>query len=735
MTERRRNVYENKGPVFHSPMESGNVIENKDSYAFKVGMLLKTQHVSLKSRVFSRPSLLGGGNIRRRSILAGTVVLGLLWSMGLEAQQSDSSVSNNTNLPASSQSAAGTVPRLIKFTGGVKDLTGKFPTGVVGLTFSLYELPEGGSPLWVETQSLPLDPLGRYTALLGASSSGGLPLDLFTAGKALWLGVQPQMPGIAEQPRVLLVAVPYALKAADADALGGKPASAFVTTDTPANSSGQTQTPATALGQGQAAIVVLPPRDPNANQTLSNLTSPTAINLPTLTFAGAAGVTAGGTGNNITLTPTGPVSGKSGLGTEGVVVVNSGQISIQSQGNQDNNSLNLTGYADGYGNNPRTADPGPMIGMGLYRSGGQFSDWIAATDGVNNGAAALWSNSGLFAITTVPGLTPGGAGIYDQSVPDSTIWNYNRLVITDNGHVGIGTGTLLPSTTVLEVGSNPPGYPADVLIGPGGATATDGFIFGTVGWNLGFDGTNWDTKGDGVANGGAMIWSRTDGGLRFTTVPSRGPGNQSIADSNISAYNRMIITGTGNVGIGTTTPSAALHVNNTLATSILLGQYNGTNEFRVDNTGKGFFQGGTETGGADFAESLAVRGKRSQYEPGDLLVIDPRGKRRLALSRTAYSPLVAGIYSTKPGVLATPHTMDDGQLKDEVPLAIVGIVPCKVTAQDGPIEVGDLLVSSSRPGYAMKGTDRSRMLGAVVGKALEPLGKGIGVIQVLVTLQ
>jgi hypothetical protein len=79
--------------------------------------------------------------------------------------------------------------------------------------------------------------------------------------------------------------------------------------------------------------------------------------------------------------------------------------------------------------------------------------------------------------------------------------------------------------------------------------------------------------------------------------------------------------------------------------------------------------------------------------------------------------------------------MDDGQLKDEVPLAIVGIVPCKVTAQDGPIEVGDLLVSSSRPGYAMKGTDRSRMLGAVVGKALEPLGKGIGVIQVLVTLQ
>jgi hypothetical protein len=148
--------------------------------------------------------------------------------LGLQAQQADSSASDNTNLSASSQPAAGAVPRLIKFTGAVKDLTGKIPTGVVGLTFSLYELPEGGSPLWVETQSLTLDSLGRYTALLGANSPGGLPLDLFTSSKALWLGVQPQLPGQAEQPRVLLVAVPYSLKSSDADTLGGLPASAYM---------------------------------------------------------------------------------------------------------------------------------------------------------------------------------------------------------------------------------------------------------------------------------------------------------------------------------------------------------------------------------------------------------------------------------------------------------------------------------------------------------------------------
>ncbi len=99
------------------------------------------------------------------------------------------------------------------------------------LTFSLYELQEGGTPLWTETQTAQLHAQGHYTVLLGASSPEGLPLDLFTSGAARWVGVQPQLPGQGEQPRVLLVGVPYALKAADADTLGGKPASAFVTTE------------------------------------------------------------------------------------------------------------------------------------------------------------------------------------------------------------------------------------------------------------------------------------------------------------------------------------------------------------------------------------------------------------------------------------------------------------------------------------------------------------------------
>jgi hypothetical protein len=143
--------------------------------------------------------------------------------------------------------------------------------------------------------------------------------------------------------------------------------------------------------------------------------------------------------------------------------------------------------------------------------------------------------------------------------------------------------------------------------------------------------------------------------------------------------------------------------------------------FRVDGTGKVFADGGFQPSGADLAESMLVAGDRTKYAAGDLLVIDPTANRRLALSQQSYSTLVAGIYSTKPGMLGTTRKVDESAPQNEVPLAVVGIVPCKATAENGSIQIGDLLVTSSIPGHAMKGTDRSRMLGAVVGKALEPL--------------
>jgi trimeric autotransporter adhesin len=118
------------------------------------------------------------------------------------------------------------VPPLVNFSGGLIGANAKPVGGLVGVTFSLYKDSEGGAPLWIETQNVQADKAGHYSVMLGSTSSRGLPSELFASGEARWLGVQPQ--GQAEQPRVLLMSVPYALKALDAQTLGGRPASAFL---------------------------------------------------------------------------------------------------------------------------------------------------------------------------------------------------------------------------------------------------------------------------------------------------------------------------------------------------------------------------------------------------------------------------------------------------------------------------------------------------------------------------
>ena len=128
------------------------------------------------------------------------------------------------------------LPRLVRFGGTVKDLNGNPLAGVVGITFALYSEQTGGAALWLEkTQNVTADSNGRYVALLGSTKPDGLPTELFTTGQARWVGVQ--VLGQAEQSRMLLVSAPYALKAGDAETVGGLPPSAFVL-NTPVSGSG-----------------------------------------------------------------------------------------------------------------------------------------------------------------------------------------------------------------------------------------------------------------------------------------------------------------------------------------------------------------------------------------------------------------------------------------------------------------------------------------------------------------
>ena len=118
------------------------------------------------------------------------------------------------------------VPPLVSFNGVLSDLNGQPLTDVTGVTFLLYKDEHGGEPLWMETQNVQPDKTGHYTVMLGSKTSTGLAAELFVAGEARYLEVQPE--GQLAQPRILLLSVPYALKAADAQTVGGLPATAFV---------------------------------------------------------------------------------------------------------------------------------------------------------------------------------------------------------------------------------------------------------------------------------------------------------------------------------------------------------------------------------------------------------------------------------------------------------------------------------------------------------------------------
>jgi hypothetical protein len=118
------------------------------------------------------------------------------------------------------------VPLLVRFSGTLLELTGATSSGQQNVTFSLYGQQTGGAPLWAETQTVLPDKDGNVAVLLGAASSLGIPASIFASGLPRWVGMTPN-DGM-ERSRVVLSSVPYALKAADADTLGGLGAEQFV---------------------------------------------------------------------------------------------------------------------------------------------------------------------------------------------------------------------------------------------------------------------------------------------------------------------------------------------------------------------------------------------------------------------------------------------------------------------------------------------------------------------------
>jgi hypothetical protein len=201
-----------------------------------------------------------------------------------------------------------------------------------------------------------------------------------------------------------------------------------------------------------------------------------------------------------------------------------------------------------------------------------------------------------------------------------------------------------------------------------------------------------------------------------------------IRDVSQNAIRFLIDYFTGNVGIGTTGPSATLEVNGNIKAKM-----------QTDLTGSAAVWGGAVAGtvyeiGYDVAELFEAN---EEVEPGDVLSIDEDGK--LKKTDQPYDTKVAGIVSEAPAILFEGSSLEIApqpvkfQKGKKPPLALVGRVRVKVTTENGPIKPGDLLTTSEKQGYAM--LSKEHKPGTILGKALESLDKGTAKIKVLVTLQ
>jgi hypothetical protein len=149
--------------------------------------------------------------------------------------------------------------------------------------------------------------------------------------------------------------------------------------------------------------------------------------------------------------------------------------------------------------------------------------------------------------------------------------------------------------------------------------------------------------------------------------------------------------------------------------------------FAIENNGDVKADGTYSSPAADFAELLPGR---EGLEPGDVLAIGADG--RLMRSIEAYQASVVGVYSMKPAFLGGAGSAEGTE--GLVPLAVVGVVPVKASAENGAIRPGDMLVSSSIPGHAMR-AGGSVPNGRGIGKALGRLDSGTGLVTILVILQ
>jgi hypothetical protein len=331
------------------------------------------------------------------------------------------------------------------------------------------------------------------------------------------------------------------------------------------------------------------------------------------------------------------------------------------------------------------------------------------------------SNFGLLASLTagVFGTTADGIGV--QGVHTATsgtnpgVWGETRSTAASANAIYALVSSTSPGSSSAAVRAENRGT-GNSGIGVWASQAGNGYgVFGSAVAGIGVYGVA--TTGNGVLAVSAGT-ARDNAALRaYNTNSSGGIAAYVSNNSNYSAAHFR------NQGSG-----EVLYLQN--GTGLFIKAVNNAEndaKFTVDAAGNVRADGTFASPAADFAELLPAA---DGLEPADVLVIAPSGE--LAASFEPYQGSVVGVYSTRPAFLGGSV---DGDPAGHAPLAITGVVPVKVTAENGPIQVGDLLTTSSTPGHAMRCSGVEQCFGRTIGKAMRTHQEGAGTITVLLILQ
>jgi len=400
---------------------------------------------------------------------------------------------------------AQTAPTLIPLSGELRTAEGQPRTGPVLLVLSLYEGRNDTAPRWIEHQAVTLDATGRYSVSFGATREEGLPADLFAgAAGTRWVGVAVE--NESEQPRVALISVPYAAKAASADMLSGKTLTDFVLTST------LHEDVRTVLQEGGVAASLA------TNGTLNYLQKADASGTNTVD--------------------------SSVYETGGNVAVGSTQT-----------------WFDATGAPYRLGVRAPNVSVASYNANVylETSDTQAANVGASMafGGQTGYSGSRPFAVLSgrkENNLEGSVGGYFSVATPTAGGTMAERLRINSFGDVGIGTPEMRFQHTsipyrlgVMSPNVGPVSYNANVYVETSDAQGVD--IGGSIalGGQTGITGSRpfailSGRKSDSV--------NMSVGGYFAIATPNAGG---AIAE-------RLRIDATGNVGIGTSTPVTRLHV-------------------------------------------------------------------------------------------------------------------------------------------------------------------------------